>query len=196
MSIMMDYVASAIVFGILMVTIASIQININSTLYENTFSVRVQGNAVALASQLEHDILKAGYRVASGAISVADTSRLTFTSDMNNTGTVVTLAYSTGDSTQLTATTNVHDFPLYRSEAGASVKQNWGLIYFKFSYYDSTMHRLDDVPLDSEDRGLIRAIQASFIVQSPEPVISDADTTWPAVTWEKMLWPRNLGALK
>jgi hypothetical protein len=58
------------------------------------------------------------------------------------------------------------------------------------------LHRLKDFPLDSEDRALIRAIQASFIVQSPEPVISDADTTWPAVTWEKMLWPRNLGALK
>ena len=195
MSVMMDYVASGIVFAILAITVASIQVNINSTIYGNTFSVRVQGNAVQLAVQLEHDILKAGYRVSSNAVTVADTNRLTFSSDLNNTGTIKTLAYTTGTTAQLTSTQNPNDFPLYRTEGGVQVRQNWGLISFHFAYYDSVMHLLNGNPLDSEDRALIRSVLVSFVIQSPEPVISNIDTTWPAITWQKILVPRNLGVI-
>ncbi len=196
MSVMMDYVASGIVFAILAITVAGLQVNINSTLYSNTFSVRVQGNAVQLACQLEHDILKAGYRVPSGAVSVADSNRLTFQSDMNNTHTVTTLSYTTGNTTQLLSTVNPNDYPLFRTEGGVQVTQNWGLISFRFAYYDSVMHPLLGTPLDSEDRALIRSVQVSFVVQSPEPVISNVDTSWPAITWQKLLVPRNLGVIQ
>lgn len=192
---MMDYVASGIVFAILAVSVARIQVGINSTLYENTFSLMVQGNAVQLALQLEHDILKAGYRVSTGAVSLADSTRLTFTSDLQNKHTILTLAYSVGDSTQMAFTKNVHDFPLYRNEAGATVKQNWGLTYFKFAYYDSAMRQLS-MPLSTANRAIINAIQASFVIQSPEPVYSGYDTTWPAVTWQKLMYPRNLNNLQ
>jgi hypothetical protein len=137
MSIMMDYILSAMVFGILVITIAGIQVNINSTLYENTFSVRVQGNAVDLAIQLEHDILKAGYKGGANPVSVADSTSLTFSADLNNTGSATTLAYTTGTTSQLTSTQNPNDFPLFRTQAGVQMKQNWGLIYFKFAYYES-----------------------------------------------------------
>ncbi len=193
MSTLMDYVASGIVFGILAISVAKVQLNINSTLYDNTFSIIVQQNAVQLALQIEHDFLKAGYRVASGAVSVADSTRLTFTSDLNNNHTIVTLAYTIGDSTQLPNTPNVHDFPLYRTEAGATVKQNWGLTYFRLAYYDSVMNK---IPTPVSNKALIRAIQASFVIQSPEPVYTSYDTTWPAVTWQKLLYPRNLNNLE
>ena len=197
MSVMMDYVASGIVFGILLITIASIQVNINSTLYENTFSVRVQGNAVGLAYQLEHDILKAGYHVMTGtSVSVADSTRLTYTSDMNNTGTITNVSYSTGTTSQALSTMNPDDFPLFRTEGATTLTQRWGLTYFKFAYYDSAMNVLNSMPLNSSDRAKIREIQATFIVQSPEPVISQVDTSWPAITWTKMLVPRNLGVIQ
>ena len=48
---MMDYVVSRIIFAILLLTIATIQVNINSTMYQDTFSVRVQGNAAELGCQ-------------------------------------------------------------------------------------------------------------------------------------------------
>ncbi len=195
MSAMMDFVASAIVFGILALAVGRVQTNIDSTLYQNTDYMLVQGNAVQLASQLEHDILKAGYGVSGQAVSSAGSRTLTFLSDLTNTSTVTTVAYSIGDSTMLSSTANVHDFPLFRTEGGVRVQQNWGLISFRFSYYDSTMDRLD-TPLDSTDRAAIRAIRASFTIQSPEPVYSGYDTTWPAVTWQKLMYPRNLNNLQ
>ncbi len=197
MSVIMDDVASGIIFGILLLTIAGIQVNINSTLYENTFSVRVQGNATELACQLEHDILKAGYHVTLGsALITADSTTLSFNSDFNNTGSVGTLRYSVGSPANLPNTMNPADFPLYRTMNSSTLQQNWGLINFKFAYYDSAMlHRLT-TPVTGTNLSLVRAIQASFTIQSPEPVISSVDTTWPAVMWEKVMWPRNLGILQ
>lgn len=197
MSIMMDYVASGIIFGILVITIARIQVSINSTMYENTFSVRVQGNATQLACQLEHDILKAGYGVSSGtAISSADSTSLTFSAAMNNQGTPTTLTYQTGTKSQGTSTQNPDDFPLIRIEGGRQVTQNWGLIYFKFTYYDSAMIHILSTPVTGGNLAKIRAIQASIIIQSPEPVITAVDTSWPAVTWQKVMMPRNLGVIQ
>lgn len=195
MSIMMDYIASAIVFGILLITIASIQVNINSTLYSNTFSVRVQGNAVQLALELEHDILKAGYHVSSGAVTAADSTHLKFSSDVMNTNSVTTIEYQIGETDDLTSTMNPNDFPFYRKEGSVQVTQNWGLTYFRFAYYDSLLNKLS-TPVSSGNLSKIRAIQATFIIQSPEPVISNVDTTWPAVSWQKMMTPRNLGVLQ
>ncbi len=198
MSIMMDYVASAIVFGILLITIASIQVNINSTLYESTFSVRVQGNSVDLAYQLEHDLLKAGYHVTLGtALTVADTTRVSFQGDLYNTGTINTVSYTVGTTANLPNTINPRDFPLYRTVDGTQLRQNWGLISLKFADYDSAMiDKLTATPLSASDRARVRAIVASFTVQSPEPVISNVDTTWPAVSWQKVMWPRNLGTIQ
>lgn len=196
MSVMMDYIASAIVFGILLITIAGIQVNINSTLYQSTFSVRVQGNATELAYQIEHDILKAGYHLTLGtALTIADTTSLSFKSDLYNTGTLNTLSYTVGTPADLPNTINPRDFPLYRTEDSKQIRQSWGLTYFRFAYYDSAMkHQITTPAPDS--LSYIRVIQASFIVQSPEPVISNVDTTWPAVAWQKSLWPRNLGVLQ
>lgn len=192
----MDYVISGVVFGIMTVAVARVQININSTLYDNTFNVMVQSNAVQLALQIEHDFLKAGYRVPSGAISVADSTRLTFSSDLDNNNSVVTLAYYIGDSTQIPGTVNAHDFPMYRSRAGVTVKQNWGLTYFTLAYYDSAMNKIPTPVTGTSNLAKIRAIQASFILQSSEPVLTGYDTTWPAVTWKKLMYPRNLNNLE
>ena len=113
---------------------------------------------------------------------------------MNNNHSILTVAYATGDSTQMTSTANVHDFPLFRTEAGKTVRQGWGLISFKFAYYDASMNKLT-MPVSAADRPNITAIQASFVIQSPEPVYTSYDTTWPAVNWQKLMFPRNLNNL-
>ncbi|MFH1739367.1 MAG: hypothetical protein ABIH23_10205 [bacterium] len=190
MSVMMDYIMSAIIFGVLAIIVARIQINISSTLYDNTFNLQVQGNAVALAMQVEKDFLKMGFKVdptSGNQITLADTTRVTFNSDWLNDGSIVSVSYRAGDSTEASSTLNVHDFPLYRD----GFKQNWGLTHFQIAYYDSSLTKLS-TPVSAANRLKIKAIQVWFTIQSPEPVISNIDTTWPAVTWQKMMYPRNL----
>lgn len=190
MSVMMDYIMSAIIFGVLAIIVARIQINISSTLYDNTFNLQVQGNAVALALQIEKDFVKMGFKVSPNSgnqITLADSTRITFNADWRNDGSIVSVSYRTGDSTEATSTLNVHDFPLYRN----SLKQNWGLTQFKIAYYDSSLNKLS-TPVSAANRLKIKAVQVWFTIQSAEPVISNVDTTWPAVTWQKMMYPRNM----
>lgn len=190
MSVMMDYIMSAIIFGVLAITVARIQINISSTLYDNSFNLRVQGNAVALALQIEKDFVKTGFHVdpnSGNQITLADTTRITFNSDWLNNNSISSVLYRAGDSTETTGTPNVHDFPLYRN----GNRQDWGLTNFRIAYYDSTQSKLS-TPLSAANRLKVKAIQVWFTIQSPEPVISNIDTTWPAVTWQKMMYPRNL----
>jgi len=192
MAVMLDYIMSAMIFGVLALTVARMQVNINSTLYDNTFNLRVQGNAVALALQIEKDFVKMGYRVdpsSGNQITLADTTRITFNSDWLKNNSISSVAYQAGDSTETTGTPNVHDFPLYRN----GLKQDWGLTNFRIAYYDSTESKLS-TPLSAANRLRIKAIQVWFTIQSPEPVISNIDTTWPAVTWQKMMYPRNLNS--
>jgi hypothetical protein len=187
---MMDYIMSAIIFGVLAITVARIQINISSTLYDNSFNLTVQGNATALALQIEKDFVKMGFRVSPSSgnqITLADTTRITFDADWLKNNSISSVSYRGGDSTETTGTPNVHDFPLYRD----GLKQDWGLTNFRIAYYDSTQSALS-TPLSAANRLKIRAIQVWFTIQSPEPVISNIDTTWPAVTWQKMMYPRNL----
>lgn len=202
MSVMMDYILSAIVFGVLALTMARIQTNMNASLYSNTYSLIVQEKAVQLAEQIEHDFLKIGYKVVvDSQVTYADHNKIIFKSDLNRTGTSLTVEYLKGDSTQMSSTPNVHDFPLGRYEGPLSnpaiiPQQNWGLTSFKIAYYDTLMVEKTSTPLSLADRKAINAIRVSFVIQSPEPVLSGYDTTWPAVTWEKLIYPRNLNNLQ
>ena len=202
MAVMMDYILSGFIFGILALTMARIQMNINASLYNNTYNIIVQRNAAQLALQIEHDFLKIGYRVHpdSGQVTYADQKSIIFRSDLNRTGSIKMVKYLKGDSTQMTSTVNVHDFALGRYEGASPVpasipQQNWGLTRFSIEYYDSLMNTLS-VPLSAANLKKINAIQVSFVIQSTEPVLTWYDTTWPAVTWQKLMYPRNLNNLQ
>ena len=60
---------SAIIFGLLSLTVTRIQINMNASLAQNTLTVITQRNGVDLARQIEHDITKIGYRVKGAVIA-------------------------------------------------------------------------------------------------------------------------------
>lgn len=199
---MMDYILSGFIFGILAVTMARIQLNINASLYNNTYNIVVQRNAAQLALQVEHDFLRIGYRVNpdSGQVTSADNRSIIFKSDINRTGSIQMVKYLKGDSTQMTFTKNVHDFPLGRYEGASPIPasipwQNWGLTTFSIEYYDSLMNKMS-TPLSAANLKKINAIQVSFVIQSSEPVLTGYDTTWPAVTWQKLMYPRNLNNLQ
>ena len=78
MSSMLDMVGSAIIFGVLILTVARVQGNLNSTMYQNTFNLNTQTEAVLLARQIEYDLTKAGYRVTGAKILIADSTRIAF----------------------------------------------------------------------------------------------------------------------
>ncbi len=89
MSSLIDLVTSAVIFGVLTLTIARVQSNINATVYENQFSYVTQTNSVELARQIEWDFAKIGHHVMTGSkILSADSTEIQFRADLTNTGAI------------------------------------------------------------------------------------------------------------
>lgn len=197
MSIMIDFINSSLIFGILMLTVARVQSNINTVLYQNQHNVVTQTNAVELARQLEFDLAKVGYHAVSGQhILLADSTMMRYYTDLDNNLVLSQVEYSIGDTSLAGSTFNPHDFPLFRRVGATTVKQNFGITDFKFTYYDSVYHKIPTPITTAANLEKIRAINVLFRVESPEPVYTGYDTSWAAVTWEKMILPRNLHNLQ
>ena len=194
-SVLVDMITATLIFGVLALTAARVQANINLTMYENQYNVVTQTNAVELARQIESDFTKMGYHVSGQKIFAADSTKLQFTADLINAKSTNTLIYSVGDPSQCAMTANKNDFPLFRSQDTKIVTQNWGLTYFKLTYYDSTNRKIATPITGAANLARIHAICASFRLESPDPVIDGKDTVWSAVTWKKTIIPRNLGDL-
>lgn len=194
MSVILDYISAAIIFGILALTVTRVNMNINASLFQNTYRVNIQQAGVQLAHQIEYDFLKIGHHIKGTKISNADTTSIKFYTDLTNTNdTTAWVSYSIGDTTQTTFTTNPRDFPLFREHKGVSVTQQYGLISFSIAYYD-TFNVEMKTPINTTVRlDSIKSIRVKFTVESPEPVISFTDTTYSAINWEKWMFPRNLG---
>jgi hypothetical protein len=192
MSSMLDMVGAAILFGILVLTVARVQANLNSTMYQNTFSMNTQTAAVLLARQIEHDITKAGYGVTGQRIATADSTQLSFRGALTYKGTVDSIAYYLGPTD--TTTINPNDFRFVRyAKSGGELSERLGMTYFRIAYYDSLNHRMN-TPVTGASLAAIRGIDVKFRLESLEPV-TDPTTEVPdyfAVTWEKLMYPRNL----
>jgi hypothetical protein len=194
-SVLVDMITATLIFGILALTAARVQANINVTMYENQFNVLTQTNAVELARQIESDFTKIGYHISGQKIFSADSTQIQFTADLCNTRSTSTLIYSVGNPNQCTTTKNVNDFPMFRSQDSKIVVQNWGLTYFRLAYYDSTNKKIPTPITGATNLARIHAITASFRLEGPEPVVDGRDSVWSAVTWKKTIIPRNLGDL-
>lgn len=193
MSAMLDYIASAIIFGVLVLAVARVQTNINATLYQNTFTVIAQSNTVELARQIEHDFLKIGHHVRGQRIFYASDRRLDFRADMTNTMDTVLYRYQAGTPSQAAETSNPNDFPLFRVENGVSLRQNFGLVFLQMSYLDSNNVTINIPTAVADTLQKIRAIELRMIVASPEFVIGPlGDTAYSVIVWQKLMYPRNM----
>lgn len=196
MGAVLDYIASAIIFGLLVLAVARVQANINATLFQNTFTVTTQSNAVELARQIEFDFLKIGHHVRGQRIFHADAGRLDFRADIRNNMDTLLYRYQTGTVAQATETPNPRDFPLFRVQAGTSLRQNFGLVQFQLAYYDSNNVRINVPSTNADTLNKIRGIDVRFMVASPEAVLGPlGDTTYSVVAWQKLIFPRNLNQL-
>jgi len=195
MSSIIDMITAAVIFGVLTLTVARVQSNINVSSYQNQYNVIVQTNAVELARQIEFDFTKIGHRVTGQKVLLADSTEIRFVANLDNTTLTNSVRYDVGDSTQCPATSNTRDFPLYRIQDGKTVKQNWGLTSFRISYYDDSNVKIPTPITSASELARIHSIRVAFQLQSPEPTVSQQDTTWAAASWEKIIVPRNLGNL-
>jgi hypothetical protein len=181
-----------VLFGILVVTIGRVQTNLNTAMYANSFTQITQHNAVELARQIEKDITKIGFKVATNRITIADSTHIKFKADYLNNGTVDNIEYWVGDTSDASTTPNPLDFPLYRKDGNGTIEQLWGLTYFNIRYYNMAYAKLP-TPVVADSLSKIYAIWLTFIIEGREPAGSAIDTTYYSITWQKLIYPRNMG---
>jgi hypothetical protein len=190
---MIDMVGAAILFGVLILAVGRVQGNLNQTMAQNTFNINTQAEAVYVARLIEYEISKAGYGVTGSKISVADEHAVTFLGAMTFGGPVDSIAYYTGEAD--TTTMNPSDFRFIRyAKSSGEISQRLVMTQFDLSYYDSLNVKMA-TPVSGPNLKAIRGINVKFRVESAEPV-TDASTglsNYNAVTWEKLIYPRNLG---
>ena len=193
MSAMIDMVGAAILYGVLILAVGRVQGNLNSTMAQNTFNVNTQSQAVYLAEVIEYEVCKAGYGVSGSKITVADDHTIAFKGAMNYGGSVDSIAYYAGPMD--TTTQNPNDFRfVHNARSSGPMSQRLAMTAFDISYFDTTNTKMP-TPVTGSALQAIRGIKIRFRLESPEPVI-DAMTgleNYNAVTWEKLIYPRNLG---
>ena len=194
-SALVDMITSTVIFGVLALTVARVQANINVTMFENQHNVVTQTNSVELARQIEWDFAKIGHHVTGQKITAADSTEIRFEADLDNKNVTNSVRYYVGDTSQCSMTLNRHDYPLFRVQDGHTVTQNWGLTEFKITYYDASEQNIPTPIIGSSNLAKIHSIRVAFQLESAEPVVSDQGSAWAMVAWEKTIIPRNLGSL-
>jgi hypothetical protein len=195
-STMMDFIGSAIIFGVLIFTVGRVQVNLNSTMYYNTYTYMTQNFALEMSKMIEFDFNKMGYQVtgATAKVDTADTNKIRFKYYFPRTGgSLRTIRYALGEAD--TTTRNPRDYVLYRTENGVTVNHRIGLTEFRLAYYDS-LHRRLATPITGTRTDSIYAIGVYYRVESFEPIIMPDVTQYISVIWEKLIYPRNLKAIR
>ncbi|MCI0706928.1 MAG: hypothetical protein L0Y80_05505 [Ignavibacteriae bacterium] len=192
-SAMMDFLASTIIFGVLMFTIGRVQVNLNSTMYYNTYNYMTQNFALELSKTVEHDFHKIGFNVSNPKIDTAEIDKIRFKYYILNDATMRTVSYELGALD--TTSENPDDRILYRTENGATVAHAIGVTEFDIRYYNKSLTEMT-APITGSNRDSIHAVQVRFRVESHAPIILPDATQYISVFWEKLIYPRNLGNLQ
>ncbi|GEM_PF-890033 len=196
MASMLDMVGSAIIFGVLILTVARVQENLNSTMYQNSFNMQTQVIAVNMARQVEHDFTKIGYRVTGQKIFRAESTAVAFKGALTYGGAVDSIVYQLGEAD--TTTQNPNDFRLLRtSSSGGAVSQRVGLTDLRFTFFDTTNTRIPFPISTTAQLNSIRSINVRLRFESLEPVHQAGldSAIYFGVNWEKLIYARNLGGL-
>lgn len=197
MASMLDMVGSAIIFGVLILTVARIQENLNSTMYQNTFNTQTQQLAINVARQIEYDFTKVGYRVGTTnqKIFYADSTKIAFKGSLTYSGAVDSIIYELGELD--TTSQNPRDYRLLRTTNSGTISQRIGLVDFRLTYFDTTNTAMATPISGLAAFNAIRSVNVRLRFESLEPVqqaFTDSSTYF-GVNWEKLIYARNLGGL-
>jgi hypothetical protein len=173
MQSLIDFLGSIFFGGAMLSIILSANdiANENQSVYNG--DLLVQEMLVQTAYLVEGEFRNMGVGVPDNGqiVLAADTSRISFLSDIDRNGTPDTITYSMGGVAQMSGTQNPHDRPLFRQVNGATAARVGVVTTFNLLYRSRTgdvlatpvpLHRLSEV----------HSVEITMEVQNPYAVIS------------------------
>lgn len=137
-----DLIGSVIIGGVLLITLIKINDSATRNTYGFTGELVVQENLVTSVEVLEYDFRKIGYCEdpfaipnTKRAILYADSTDITYLTDVNFDGIPDTMRYYLGPTSELSHTPNPDDRMLYQEINGNRAGVNLGITLFKIKYF-------------------------------------------------------------
>ncbi len=182
-----------------------ILLRVNDSAIENSYNnggeLIIQQNLVEIVQLLEHDFRKIGYCKEwtkipdpTKAVLLADSSEISFLTDVDNNGIVDTLHYYLGPASELTMTSNTRDRLLYRVVNNETpIGANLGVTNFELTYFDALG---DTIGSPVTNPGEIENMQIDIKVENTEVSTSaseEGEELYTSAFWRQVrLVARNL----
>ncbi len=169
-STIIDILGSIIISGLLMTIAWRLSDSAAEKTYNNSGELTLQENLITSAQIIEYDFRKIGYCAnpnnlpnPTRSIPYADTSDITFYTDLNSDGNVDTVRYYLGPVNELTGTPNPRDRMLYRVVNSETPKSsNLGITRFYMKFFDVFEEEITP-PVTTP--GLIASIEITLVVE-------------------------------
>ncbi|MFH1862412.1 MAG: hypothetical protein ABH878_06315 [bacterium] len=183
MSTLLDLVGSFVIGGLLLLMLLSVNANVSQVSTEDQLELIVQENLAELVSEIEYDFRKIGYQVSNPALAIisGDSTSVIFWTDIDNNGSLDSVSYSLGATSEVTGTVNPRDRILHRAVNGQQTLGSLGAVDFRLRYFD-----LQGV--QTTNMGLVKSIEYYLLLESQFP----ADTTYARSAWTSVIRPKNL----
>lgn len=183
MSVMLDLVGSFVIGSLLMLMILSVNSNFVQMSSEDQLELIVQENLAELVAEIDFDFRKIGFGVQNPALAIvnADTSSITFWSDLDNDGNVELVRYRLGPVSEVSGTANPRDRILHRSVNSDSVGGSLGVVDFQMVMRDIS-------GASTTDPTLTKSIDYYLLLEGPFPI----DTVYARSGWNGSVRPKNL----
>ncbi len=138
MNIILDIVGSSIIAAIVFLILFNLNTEMSSEKFSSDVSLRLQQNAETIASMIDFDLRKIGYKYTGTAITKAQPQLITYYTDLDTNGVLHQVTLTVGDSTEVTSTPNPHDRILYRIVDGDTSKgPSLNLTNLRFTYMNA-----------------------------------------------------------
>ncbi|MGA9116783.1 MAG: hypothetical protein WB626_08415 [Bacteroidota bacterium] len=179
---LLDLVGAIVIGGLIMLLLIGYNANLVQTSSTMGFTLREQENLSAATEVLEFDFRKMGYRVADSIkVTLADTARITFRTDLDNNGALDSIRYYLG-SVPSRASGNRQVRTLYRVVNNRTpYPVHTGIRQFRLWYLD----RLGNFTTVRQN---IRAVRV--LVNSEGN--ASADGRYTGISWDRVIRPKNL----
>ncbi len=184
MSSHLNLIGSIIIGGMVLLMITRFNSSLSETSKEQTLNALTIENSAAIVRLIEFDFNRMGLRVAmnTNPILQADSTRITFLSDIDYNGVVDTLRYFLSDTSSVGFTVNPRDRILYRLvNHQAQRDAALGVTHFRIRYLNSLGYATADV-------SQIRTFLISLRIESIVPY----DQRYASFYWETRISPPNL----
>ena len=175
MGTILDLIGSMIFGGALLLIILDANSNAIETQGKYAGDVAVQEGLTSIVQGVEAEFRNIGFGVADTATSIlnADSTSVTFLTCLDGSGTHIdTVHYWLGSTSELSATQNELDRPLYRSQNGLSRASVGAVTIFSLKYID--YHKsIIPCPVASSSLRNIQEVEITIEVQNPNAEYRD-----------------------